>query len=176
MPVRCRTGYSLQAVSDGPSRTVEADVSAVLHEAPVGSNKETAELSGDMVGIGVRLNVDILFGGAERAAEAGDPVVALLDHGIPDPARLAVELRHRGLEETASWKYLALEVGQERVAHRPDPADPGRCFHAGLQDLFGEDAARLLDDRELQLLLGAEVGQEAAPADPPGGRQAPNRT
>src|SRR5260370_31684771 len=150
MPVRCRTGDSLQAVSDGQSRALEADVSAVLYEAPIGTNKEAAELPGDLVGIDVRLNVAIVFGGAQRAAEAGYPVVALLDHGIPDPARLAVELRHRGLEETASWKYLALEVGQERVAHRPDPADPGRCFHAGLQDLFGEDAAPLLHHPQLQ--------------------------
>src|SRR5260370_10861297 len=128
MPVRCRTGYSLHEVADGPSRTVEADVSAVLQEAPVGSDKEAAELPGDLVGIDVRLNVAILFGGAERAAEAGDPVVALLDHGVPDPTRFAVELRHCGLEEAASRKHLALEVGQERVGPRPQPADPGPPF------------------------------------------------
>ena len=45
----------------------------------------------------------------------------------------------------------------------------------GLEDLFGEDAARLVDDRELQLLLGAEVGEQAALADPQVARQALER-
>src|ERR1700687_3302103 len=107
---RRRRGDPLEPVPNCPPRPFEADVSAVLYEAAVGPHEKAAQLPGDLVGVNVRLELPQLPGGADRAAEAGDPIVSFFDHRIPHPARLAVELRHGRLEETPPREYLSLEI------------------------------------------------------------------
>jgi hypothetical protein len=61
-------------------------------------------------------------------------------------------------------------VAQERLAEGHEPADAGRRGEARLQHVVYENPAGRLDRRERQLLLGAEVREESALADPqPGG-------
>ncbi len=88
-----------------------------------------------------------------------------LDHGVPDRPRPAVELRCRRLEEAAAGEDLPLHVGEEGVAEGPQPAQAGRWPEARPQHLLDEDARRLLDRGQLELLLGAEVREEPALAD-----------
>src|SRR5216684_2435683 len=174
-PRRRGSGDPLEAVSNRAARPIEADIPAVLYKAAVGPDEQAAELPGDLFGVDVLLNVSHLLGRPDRPAEAGDPIVSLLHHGVPHPTGLAVELGDRGLEEAPAEKDLTLDVGQECVTQGPDPAESGRRFQPGLEHLFRERAACLFDRRKLQLLLGAEVGEQPALADSEIARQALKR-
>jgi len=48
------------------------------------------------------------------------------------------------------------------------PLDAGRCGERRVHDLLVVEGGRCLDRRKLQLLLGTEVGEQAALAHPDG--------
>ena len=64
---------------------------------------------------------------------------------------------------------------EERLAHRHQLAQAGRGGEGGLDDLVGEDPARLVHGGQLEFLLGAEVGVQAALAHADRRRQVPDR-
>jgi RimJ/RimL family protein N-acetyltransferase len=154
----------------GPSAH-ESDGTAVHDVAGVSAADQTAQLPRQLVGIHFRENLARRLGLAGGSGQALDPVAHPLDDGISDEARPAVKFRRRRLEETAAGEDLPLQVGEMRVAKRPESADTSRCTQAWLQDLLGEDPSGLLHGRELELLLRTEVGKEPTLADAKVARQ-----
>ncbi len=81
-------------------------------------------------------------------------------------AGVGVDLGGDGGEEAAAGKDTAFEVGEECFAECAEASDPGRRVESGIDDLGLEDRVGGLDGRELQLLLGPEVREQAALAHP----------
>ena len=72
-------------------------------------------------------------------------------------------------------KYAALQVVEERLAHRHQLGQARRSRQGGLRDFFGEDPAGLLHGGQLEFLLGAEVRVQAALAHADRRGQVPDR-
>ncbi len=72
-------------------------------------------------------------------------------------------------------KTRALDVRQEQLAERLQPLQAGGLRQRGDDDLRRVDVVGGVDRRELELLLRAEVREEAALAHPDVLRQAPDR-
>ena len=66
-------------------------------------------------------------------------------------------------------------MGEEALAQRLDPGEAVVGGHRGLDDVGVEDLLGEVDRRELQLLLGTEVGVEPALAHPDGLRKPADR-
>src|SRR4030081_2572056 len=62
-----------------------------------------------------------------------------------------------------------------RIAQCPQAAEAARHAETRLEHLLRKEPSRLLDSRQLQLLLGAEVGEQAALADAELAREALKR-
>ena len=77
-------------------------------------------------------------------------------------AGAVVELEGRGREEAAAREDLALGVVDHVVAERPDAREATGRAPRRLDHLADEELRCVIHGRELELLLGAEVGEEAA--------------
>src|SRR5439155_3164688 len=87
----------------------------------------------------------------------------LLEDCIADRTWTAnVVLLGHGPEVTASRKDSALEVGHPALAKRPNATDPAGQGQGWADDLVREDLRRGVDSCHVQLLLGAEMGEQAA--------------
>src|SRR5205814_1676848 len=85
---------------------------------------------------------------------------------IADRAGPVVELERGGGEEAAAGEDLALGVVDHVVAERPDAREALRRGSGRRDHLRDEESARVIDGRELQLLLRPEVREQAALAHP----------
>jgi hypothetical protein len=88
------------------------------------------------------------------------------DETVANRARLHVDLGQRRREEAAAGERLDLEVAEVAVDEPAQPLEPVRRIGRRLEHLRGEERARGLDGGELQLLLGAEVGEKTALTHP----------
>src|SRR5439155_9835287 len=77
-------------------------------------------------------------------------------------------------EETAA-RVDAFHIPQKVVRELPQPLEPGGGSKGGLDHLLREQGACRLDRGDLELLLGAEVCEEAALAHPDGVGQPSDR-
>ena len=78
-------------------------------------------------------------------------------------------------EEAATGEDLPLRVADHVVAERPDSCESFRRTAGRIDDLGDEELGRVLDGRQLQLFLGAEVGEQPALAHPGRLRQPADR-
>ena len=123
--------------------------------------------SGD-VGVGAELAASHgLVGGL---GEHAHPVPLVGGHAVLQRPGRAAQLSGGGREEAAARERPVLDVGQERLAQCPQPSSPSAA-RAGVDHDVDEQLASRVHRRELQVLLGAEVGVHAALADLGGARQ-----
>src|SRR5205085_4544782 len=99
---------------------------------------------------------------ADSILELLPPVGRDLDRLIADWAGVRVHLRGDGGEEAAPGKDAPLDVCEESLRERAQARQARRRVVGRLDHLHGEDRARGLDGRELQVLLRTEVGEQAA--------------
>ena len=103
---------------------------------------------------------------ATSSRRCADPLVGDLDDAVLHRAGLRPELDPGRGEEAAAGKHAPLEVVEERVDQRAELRRAGRRSRAsGRCTSALKICERRLDRRELQLLLRAEVGVEAALRD-----------
>src|SRR6202034_3823515 len=69
---------------------------------------------------------------------------------------------HRGGEKAPAWEHATLKVGHERLAQCMQPANTRGRGQTRLDDLRYVPRAALLDGGHLEVLLGSEVGEQAA--------------
>src|SRR3954452_8310884 len=79
-----------------------------------------------------------------------------------DGARAAAHLQDRAREEATTGKRATGEVVEEGVAHRNELPEPRWCGERWFDDLGLEDTGGFVDGGQLEVLLGAEVGIDAA--------------
>ena len=94
------------------------------------------------------------------------------ERAVAHRARMRVQLRYHRGEEAAARVDVFLHVPHVVVDEGVQPLDAGRSRERRVDHLLVVEGVRGLDRRELQLLLGAEVGEQAALAHPHGLRQA----
>ena len=92
---------------------------------------------------------------------AGEPVLEGGDLLLDRP-RPGAHLEHGAGEEASARERPPGEVVEERVADRDELTEPGRSAEGGVDDLGLEDPSCLVDGRQLQVLLRAEVGVDPA--------------
>ena len=92
-----------------------------------------------------------------------------------DRAGAGAHLQRRAGEEAAAGEGAALQVVEERLAHRRELGQARRGREGGLDDFAGEDPARFLHGGQLEFLLGAEVRVQAALAHADRRGQVPDR-
>ena len=79
-----------------------------------------------------------------------------------DRSRTGAHLQDGAGEEAAARERAPHEVVEERVAHGDELRESRRGGERRFDDLGVEDPSRFVDGRELELLLRAEVGVDAA--------------
>ena len=79
---------------------------------------------------------------------------------------MRIHLRGDGGEEATAGEDAVLHVPQKSLAQLAQPLDPRGSGRCGLDHLLGEQRTGRLDGGQLELLLGAEVREEAALAHP----------
>ena len=109
-----------------------------------------------------------LLEGPEPASEEGGDLFF-------DRTRVGVELGCGRDEEAAAGEDAAFEVAEEGFAERFEAGEGRSTASVGRDHVVAEDLGRGLDGGELQLLLGAEVGVEAALAHADVLGEAPDR-
>ena len=73
-----------------------------------------------------------------------------------------VELRHRRGKEAPTGEGSPLHEGEVPITESVERRDTGRVGQAREDHLVNIDLSGMLDRRQLQVLLGAEVGEESA--------------
>ena len=79
-----------------------------------------------------------------------------------DRSRAGAHLEDGAGEEAAAGERAPREVVEERVAHGDELSESGRGGERGFDDLGLEDPSGFVDGGELEILLRAEVGVDAA--------------
>src|SRR6266851_190465 len=107
----------------------------------------------------------------DRDRERSHPLPHHFGDAVADPARPPVELGCRRHEEATPPEHLALGVREPRVAETPQAREASLRRKSRAQHLLDEDGPRRLHGGELEVLLGAEVCEQAALAHLELGRQ-----
>src|SRR5919199_122235 len=160
-----------QALQYGVPRARERLPVAVELEGPVRPQLEGVELEGELHGVDRRVELPRVLRLRDGAPERGEPLLHDFRDAVAHGARAAVKLRGGGGEKAASAEHPAAHVHEPDVAQLPQAREPPPCAEGRADDLAYEDFARGLDGGELQVLLGAEVGEEPALTHPHLGRQ-----
>ena len=89
---------------------------------------------------------------------------AVLERGdlFLDGSGAGAHLEDGSGEEAAAGERPPCEVVEERVAHGDELSEPRRGAECGFDDLGVEDPTCFVDGRQLEILLRAEVGVDAA--------------
>ena len=95
-------------------------------------------------------------GRREAAEQRAEPGLELVDD-LPERPGTVPKLQGGASHETATGGRTALDVGEERLAHRGQLAQPRGRGQRGLDHLLGKDPGRFLHGGQLKLLLGAEL-------------------
>jgi peptide/nickel transport system permease protein len=152
----------IEPLADGRARIREHARVAEQLVPGLGVLDERVQLEGDSARVGTRVELAELLGLLDRVLQVRVPARELHGDPFPDGARAVLELGRGGREEAAAGEDLALDVVEEAVEERPDAGDPARGCSRGLDHLADEDARRVVDGRELELFLRAEVREQAA--------------
>jgi hypothetical protein len=122
---------------------------------------DRSELEHELIEVQILAELTFLdrnFGGAPQGVRKG----ALgLDQVVPSGTGLIVQLSRHGVEDAAS-RQLILPSLQGAFEDRSKAGLASRLFQRGDDDDFDKALARLCENLKLELLLGAEVGEEAA--------------
>lgn len=120
------------------------------------------DLKRELLRIHRRAKVASLPGFVHGAAKREQPFLHGLNDALAHRARPAVKFERCSREETSAFKDAGFHVFQPVFAKRPQPRHPcglGQCRANHVSD---ENLPRHLHRSQLQLFLGAEVGEQAA--------------
>jgi hypothetical protein len=137
--------------------------------------REGVELEGDLARADVGIDLASLLRLLHGVLEVGHPRAQHLLDAVAHRARAVVELEGRLGEEAAARKHLPLGVVDHVVAERPHACQAAGSFAGRRDDLAHEHLRCMVDRRELELLLRAEVREEPALAHSRRLRQAADR-
>ena len=131
-------------------------------EVAVGGEDDAVQLEGECVGVLVGGEF-VLFESRddEPADQCREPALERCDL-IFDRSGASAHLEDGPGEEATAWERAPLQVVEEGIAHRDELLEPGRGGERRLDDLGLEDPSGFVHGRELQILLRAEVGVDAA--------------
>jgi len=116
------------------------------------------ELAGVLRGVDGALGLRLAHGALEQA----EPVAEEGDEPVAHRAGPHVQLGERRGEEAPARERLRLDVAEVAVGETAQAGERRRGVGRRLEHLRREDGLGGLDGRELELLLRAEVGEEAA--------------
>ena len=152
----------LEQVADGGAGSVESGLVAEEDEGDVGAEQERVELEQDLGGVDRGVELPQLLRPTDCGAEIVHELREHLVEVISDRPVLGVELDRRRDEEAATREHPPLEVTEERIAERVHAGSSFGSLERKPRHLAVVDLAGGLDRGELQLLLRAEVGKDAA--------------
>ena len=172
---RRNRGSSSQASVNGSASALDRLRRTLRDVRRVRQPQSRLDLEGDLDGVLVRVDRAVCLGLTDRGLEQVHPLGGKSIETVPDRAGMHAHLDRRRCEEASAGKRVGRDIPQEirRPAHA---ADRDRRDRRGRFDHEpGEDGAGPLDRGQLQLLLGAEVGEQSALAHPHGVRQPGDR-
>src|SRR5207247_5305607 len=125
--LRRRRGRARQPFADRTSPALERQQPVPALEPAVRAAHKAVELPRELLGVGGGVDLPRVLRFHDSPLEAVGPVGLLLEDRIPDRTGApAVVLLGDGPEEATAWKDTALEVGEPRVAQRPDSDQAAR--------------------------------------------------
>src|SRR6185436_7844555 len=136
-----------------------------IAQQPVGvviAEGDGVEVESELLGIEVGAEVAGLDGDAGGLGEGGDARPVRPHEEIALRAGSVVELHRGGDEDAAAGRVLAVDPGQPALEQGADARLAAGSGESRADDLDLEALDRGLEDLELQLVLGAEVGEETA--------------
>ena len=131
-------------------------------EGPVGLLDESVNFKGHKGGVAIRHElalVDRLF---RVEFELGEPLAGEPYDEITDTSWTVIDLGRRGGEEAAPAKSPLGYVIRPSQRQVEKPGKPGGTVFVAVQNLADEDFPRRLHDSQLEVLFGAEMGEESA--------------
>jgi hypothetical protein len=159
---------------DRLSRLVVDVVAARQQRTQVGRVEVGDEVEGEQSGIDAGADVAHRLGLDDGSGDELDPLVIGGGKRVADGAGARGVLVGGACEEAAPGKAPVAGVLEPGLEQRPQPAESGRELQGRLDHGGDEDGAGRPDRGELELLLGAEVGDQAALADRELGGQPPD--
>jgi hypothetical protein len=163
-----RGGYAAPASTERPA--------AVQLPTRVDGGPERVELERELLRIGLGVELAALDRCARVVAEQSSPARQLGGDGVAHRTGTAVHLDRRVGKEAAARERAALHIVEPAVEHRLQPRDAGLVALLRVAyDTVDEDRGGRTNGRDLQLLLGAEVREQAALAHLELGREPADR-
>jgi GNAT superfamily N-acetyltransferase len=160
-------GVAGEPSSNGAAGPLQVGSVGVEMEVPVSGQQCPFELERQLPGIAVGAEFPFVAGVLGRRRQRVHPLLLTLGYAVADRAwRLAVELGHGGGEKTASGKDVAFDVRQKCLAQPVQPLETGAGSQRGCDDFVDVALPGRLDGGQLQVLHGAEVGEQPALAHP----------
>ena len=155
-------GGDAESATDDGSRHVECGGVVAQDEVGVGGEDDAVQLEGECIGVlvGGKL-VLVERGHDELADECREPALKRGDLFL-DRSRARSHLEDGPGEEAAAGERAPHEVVEEGIAHGDELRESGRGGERRFDDLGLEDAAGFVHGGELEILLRAEVGVDAA--------------
>jgi Thermophilic metalloprotease (M29) len=153
---------AVEALVDRSARANERLPVIPGDELRVGEHEIGVELECQLSGVDVGIEQALGLCVPDRVLEHPGPFADDGQRQVPHGPRARVKLGCDGREEASAGEHGNLDVAQEAVGQHPDALEPVRRARGGLDDELVEDRARRLDGRDLELLLRAEVREQAA--------------
>src|SRR6266571_4748472 len=154
------SGYQ-PPVDDLPGQVQDSGI-VVQHEVGVGDQDDSVQLEGELVRVLVRGKLVLLKRGHDEAPDQRHELRLERGDQFLDRARAGAHLQRGAGHKAASRESTALQVIEERLAHRGQLSQTGGSREGGLHHFFLENPARFRHGGQLEFLLGAEVRVQAA--------------
>ena len=145
------------------------------HELGVREQQVGVELEGELRGVLGRIDRALGLSFPNCRLELSEPLFRQLNGEVAYRTGMGIHLGGDRGEEATAGEDALFDVPQEVLGEPAQPLEPVGGSRGRLDHLLGEEGARRLDRGELELLLGAEVGEEPALAHPDGVRQSADR-
>jgi hypothetical protein len=131
-------------------------------EGPVGFEAEGLEFVGEERRIHFGLEVAGFLGFGDGAFDGAEPFAHDGGDAVADRAAAAIEFKRGGSEKAAAGEKLGFDVAQPALDETPETWQAFGSFEGGDSDFVDEDLAGGLNGGELEVFLGAEMGEKAA--------------
>ncbi len=147
----------------GLTRSIE--VGAVIEQVPipVGTKECSFDVERELIWVGGGAKFTPVECNLRGFVERGHPLVLALDDQRSYGAiGLAIELGHRGGEETPSGEHRSIKIRDELLTKSIEADDALANTEPGSDDLSHVSLARFSDSGELKFYFRAEMGEETA--------------
>jgi len=138
----------------------------VQDEVGVGGQDDAVQLERQPAGILAAGQLALRQRHSRETPQQHPELSLMLADQLVDRSGTGAQLQGPAGHETSAGERPALEIREERLAHRGQLRQAGRGGQRGLHDFLGEDPGRLGHGRQLEFGLGAEMRMQAALAHP----------